>query len=70
MWTSDGNSVRVLRQMIEFRCKEKAAEGEESRLEPFNDEGGAERLRAMIKSYSDDEEVAKYLGKMSGGSRK
>lgn len=61
MWSHDGTSVNILTRMIEQRCKEKAAEGEVSRLEPWNCEGGAEKLRATIMSYAKDEEVGKYM---------
>jgi hypothetical protein len=70
MWQEDGDSIRILGMMIEGRCKEKAADGETSRLEPFNDEDGAMRLRKLIKSFDDDPEVSAYLSQMEGSNGK
>ena len=72
MWDSDGNSSRILRMMIEARCKQKAEMGEVSQLEPYNSEDGAEEVRKMIKGYvaDGDDEVCELIATMKRGSRK
>jgi hypothetical protein len=61
VWSADGNSTAVLEEIIQQRCKEKSAAGETSRLEPFNTEDGAAKLRKLILSQKDDEDVAELL---------
>ena len=68
MWASDGNSVRVLTQLIEGRCKDRSAEGATSTLTPWNCDGGPEKFRDIIKSWKDDEEVGNLLKIMSSGA--
>ena len=68
LWESDGDSIGVLTKMIEGRCKEKSAEGEVSKLQPWNCEGGPGKLRDIIKSWAYDEEVKELMGVVAKGA--
>mmetsp|Transcript_6070 Transcript_6070/g.12117 ORF Transcript_6070/g.12117 Transcript_6070/m.12117 type:complete len:104 (+) Transcript_6070:13-324(+) len=70
MWSENGTSVAVLEEIIQQRCKEKAAAGEESRLAPFNTEDGATRLRKLILAHRDDDDVAELLEGFMAHKRK
>ena len=70
MWASEGNSIAVIEAMIQGRCKEKAADGEVSRFEPFNCDGGAANLRNIILSFREDEEVGAMLSAFHKHKRK
>jgi hypothetical protein len=70
VWSADGNSTAILEEIIQQRCKEKSAAGETSRLEPFNTEDGAVRLRKLILSQREDEDIAEMLDAFRAHKRK
>ena len=53
--------------VIQKRCEEKA----DSKMQRFNNDDGASKLRALVKSFKDDDDVAPLFAKFqklqSGG---